>query len=48
MLSRQAILAIDRGDFNRRLLDAIEEMPNVKLLFNHKLTGADFATCRAW
>lgn len=23
-------------------------MPNVKLLFNHKLTGADFRTCKAW
>lgn len=23
-------------------------MPNVKLFFNHKLTGADFRTCRAW
>ncbi|UNI23691.1 Kynurenine 3-monooxygenase [Purpureocillium takamizusanense] len=23
-------------------------MPNVKLFFNHKLTGADFRSCRAW
>lgn len=23
-------------------------MPNVKLFFNHKLTGADYRTCRAW
>lgn len=23
-------------------------MPNVKLFFNHKLTGADYRTCQAW
>lgn len=23
-------------------------MPNVELFFNHKLTGADFQTCKAW
>jgi kynurenine 3-monooxygenase len=23
-------------------------MPNVKLFFNHKLTGADFNQCKAW
>jgi len=23
-------------------------MPNVKIFFNHKLTGADFRSCKAW
>lgn len=23
-------------------------MPNVKVFFNHKLTGADFRSCKAW
>lgn len=23
-------------------------MPNVKLCFNHKLTGADYRSCKAW
>ena len=33
---------------NKRLLDALEKMPNVKFFFNHKLTGADFNTNTAW
>jgi kynurenine 3-monooxygenase len=30
------------------LLDILEAMPNVTLLFNHKLTGADFKRRKAW
>lgn len=33
---------------NKRLLGALEDMPNVKFFFNHKLTGADFRNCKAW
>jgi kynurenine 3-monooxygenase len=33
---------------NNALLDELDKMPNVKLHFNHKLTGADFRTRRAW
>jgi kynurenine 3-monooxygenase len=39
---------VDRGGLNKRLLDELESMPNVKLLFNHKLTGADFRKKVAW
>ena len=34
----RALLAADRGELNKTLLDALEEFPNVKLFFNHKLT----------
>ncbi|XP_044715445.1 FAD binding domain-containing protein [Hirsutella rhossiliensis] len=44
----RAIYAIDRSGLNSRLLDVLDSMPNVKLFFNHKLTGADFNACRAW
>ncbi|KOS23423.1 Kynurenine 3-monooxygenase [Escovopsis weberi] len=44
----RTIFAIDRTGLNTRLLDALESMPNVKLFFNHKLTGADFRACKAW
>ncbi|KAK0725190.1 kynurenine 3-monooxygenase [Lasiosphaeris hirsuta] len=44
----RSILAIDRGGLNKRLLDILEEMPNVKFLFNHKLTRADLEKKRAW
>ncbi|KAK4217423.1 hypothetical protein QBC37DRAFT_414478 [Rhypophila decipiens] len=44
----RAILAIDRGGLNKRLLDILEDMPNVTLFFNHKLTGADFKNNKAW
>ena len=44
----QAIHAIDRAGLNKRLLDELEKMPNVKIFFNHKLTGADFKSCKAW
>jgi kynurenine 3-monooxygenase len=30
------------------MLDILEEMPNVEIFFNHKLTGADFNRCKAW
>ncbi|KAH6615751.1 hypothetical protein B0J18DRAFT_289349 [Chaetomium sp. MPI-SDFR-AT-0129] len=44
----RAILAVDRGRLNERLLDILEEMPNVTFFFNHKLTGADFRNNKAW
>jgi kynurenine 3-monooxygenase len=30
------------------LLDELDEMPNVKFFFNHKLAGADFKNKKAW
>jgi len=39
---------VDRASLNKRLLDELENLPNVKILFNHKLTGADFKTNKAW
>ncbi|KAL1840451.1 hypothetical protein VTJ49DRAFT_448 [Mycothermus thermophilus] len=44
----RCILAIDRGGLNKRLLDILEEMPNVTFHFAHKLTGADFRNNKAW
>jgi kynurenine 3-monooxygenase len=44
----RAINAVDRGILNNALLDELERTPNVKLFFNHKLTGADFRTNKAW
>ena len=44
----QAINAIDRGMLNNTLLDELEKTSNVKLFFNHKLTGADFSANKAW
>ncbi|KAK1752950.1 hypothetical protein QBC47DRAFT_404311 [Echria macrotheca] len=44
----RSILAIDRGGLNKRLLDILEEMPNVTFFFNHKLVGADFRRNKAW
>ncbi|KAK3361921.1 hypothetical protein B0T24DRAFT_640400 [Lasiosphaeria ovina] len=44
----RSILAIDRGGLNKRLLDILEDMPNVTFFFNHKLTGADFQRNKAW
>lgn len=46
--SLQFIRAADRGMLNKRLLDELESLPNVKLFFNHKLTGADFKRKQAW
>lgn len=48
LLRRQTIFAVDRGGLNKRLLDILERMPNVRFYFNHKLTGADFRKCKAW
>jgi kynurenine 3-monooxygenase len=42
------ISAVDRGGLNKRLLDELEKMPNVKFFFHHKLTGADFHSRKAW
>ncbi|KAK2810683.1 kynurenine 3-monooxygenase, mitochondrial precursor [Emmonsiellopsis sp. PD_5] len=42
------INAMDRGRLNEILLDELEKTPNVKLFFNHKLTGADFKNKKAW
>lgn len=44
----RAIQAVDRGDLNARLLDELESLSNVKLRFNHKLTGGDFRRRLAW
>lgn len=48
LCSDQTIYAVDRGGLNKRLLDVLEEMPNVKFCFNHKLAGADFRKNKAW
>ncbi|OAX82092.1 hypothetical protein ACJ72_03554 [Emergomyces africanus] len=42
------INSMDRGRLNELLLDELEKSPNVKLFFNHKLTGADFKNKKAW
>lgn len=39
---------MDRANLNKRLLDALEQMPNVTFHFNHKLVGADFNKSTAW
>jgi kynurenine 3-monooxygenase len=44
----QAIRASDRAGLIGDMLDALEALPNVKILFNHKLTGADFRKNLAW
>ncbi|KAL4885867.1 hypothetical protein BJY04DRAFT_119003 [Aspergillus karnatakaensis] len=38
----------DRGMLNNVFLDELEQTPNIKLFFNHKLTGADFQANKAW
>lgn len=40
--------AVDRADLNKRLLDELEGLSNVKLVFHSKLTGADFRKRKAW
>ena len=42
------IRSVDRGGLNKRLLDELEAMPNVKFFFRHKMTGADFRKKKAW
>ncbi|KAI1812123.1 FAD/NAD(P)-binding domain-containing protein [Poronia punctata] len=44
----RAIYAADRAGLNKRLLDTLDDLPNVKFFFNHKLTGADFKKRKAW
>ncbi|KAI1372400.1 FAD/NAD(P)-binding domain-containing protein [Hypoxylon crocopeplum] len=44
----RTIFAVDRAGLNRRLLDILGAMPNVKVFFNYKLTGADFKRRKAW
>ena len=39
---------MDRTGLNKTLLDHLEAMPNVKLIFNHKLVGVDFKKKVAW
>ncbi|KAL4990254.1 kynurenine 3-monooxygenase [Aspergillus falconensis] len=38
----------DRGMLNNVFLNELERIPNIKLFFNHKLTGADFRANKAW
>lgn len=40
--------SVDRNELSKILLDKLETLPNVKIFFQHKLTGADFARKRAW
>ncbi|KAI0861172.1 FAD/NAD(P)-binding domain-containing protein [Xylaria cubensis] len=44
----RTIYAVDRAGLNKRLLDILDDMPNVNIFFNHKLTGADFKRRKAW
>ncbi|KAL2001553.1 hypothetical protein VTN02DRAFT_1603 [Thermoascus thermophilus] len=44
----RAINACDRGALNNALLDELDRTPNVKIFFNHKLTGADFRNNKAY
>ncbi|CAK7221174.1 kynurenine 3-monooxygenase, mitochondrial precursor [Sporothrix curviconia] len=44
----RTIYAIDRAGLNGRLLDILEQLPNVTLFFNYKMTGADFRRRKAW
>ena len=40
--------SVDRGMLNKMILKQLGGLPNVKLLFQHKLTGADFKRKKAW
>jgi len=42
------IRACDRALLTTRLLSELEQMPNVKFFFHHKLVGADFKRKLAW
>ncbi|KAI2638457.1 FAD/NAD(P)-binding domain-containing protein [Xylaria nigripes] len=44
----RTIYAVDRAGLNKRLLDILDGMPNVRIFFNHKLVGADFNKKVAW
>ena len=43
----RSIHAVDRNGLNKRLLDALDSMPNIALFFNYKLTKADLKTQKA-
>lgn len=45
---QQAINSVERATLNDALLDELDKSPNVKIFFNHKLTGADFEARKAW
>ncbi|KAI0179019.1 FAD/NAD(P)-binding domain-containing protein [Hypoxylon sp. FL1284] len=47
-IHKRTIFAVDRAGLNKRLLDILGAMPNVKFFFNYKLTGADFKRRKAW
>ena len=40
--------SVDRGMLNKMVLQQLGDLPNVRLLFQHKLTGADFKRKKAW
>ncbi|KAK6431534.1 kynurenine 3-monooxygenase, mitochondrial precursor [Oleoguttula sp. CCFEE 5521] len=40
--------AVDRAILNKVLLNELENLPNVTLIFHSKLTGADFRKRKAW
>ncbi|KAJ2902821.1 FAD/NAD(P)-binding domain-containing protein [Zalerion maritima] len=44
----RTVFAVDRADLNGRMLDILEEAPNVTFHFNHKLLTADFKKCVAY
>lgn len=44
----QDLLAMDRTQLNRALIDHLEAMPNVKFFFKHKMIGVDFKKKSAW
>jgi kynurenine 3-monooxygenase len=45
---KQDLLAMDRTQLNRALIDHLEAMPNVKFFFKHKMIGVDFKKKSAW
>jgi kynurenine 3-monooxygenase len=40
--------SVDRGMLNKTILDMLDDLPNVTLCFQHKLSGADFRRKKAW
>ncbi|KAH7079002.1 kynurenine 3-monooxygenase [Paraphoma chrysanthemicola] len=44
----RSLLAMDRTELNKTLLNHLESMPNVKFFFNRKLLSADFRKKLAW
>lgn len=47
-IDNRAIYSVSRGELNRRLLTEAEQLPNVKLYFDHKCVDVELetATCR--